>query len=111
MITFSANATDDIAVASVNFFVNGQLAFTTSSQPYQFMYMVPCSATTLTFGATAVDYGNNVGTAQNVVVPVVPDPLTTVTGRVVDSQGNPIASASVSAFGISGASASEARVT
>jgi hypothetical protein len=104
-ITLSANATDDVAVASVNFLVDGQVVFTTSSSPYQFSYTVPLTATTLTFGATAVDYGNNVGTAQNVVVPVIPDPLTTAIGRVVDSQSNPVSGAAVSALGVSGTSA------
>src|SRR5205823_4408248 len=45
--------------------------------------------------ATAVDLGGNVGTAQNVVVNVVPDPLTTVIGRIVDSSGVPVPGANV----------------
>ncbi len=57
---FSANATDAVAVALVNFLVNGLVISTTSSQPYQSSYTVPNSATSLIFGATAVDYGNNV---------------------------------------------------
>src|SRR5207249_1656298 len=72
-VTFSANATDDVAVASVEFAVNGQPVFTTGSQPYQMTYTVPTSATGLTFGATAVDFGNNVGAAANVQVQVIPD--------------------------------------
>ena len=106
-ITLSANATDDIAVASVNFLVNGQVVFTTSSQPYQFTFIVPVTATTLTLGATAVDYGNNVGTAPNVVVPVIPDPLTTVKGQVSTKAGIAVSGATVSALGISGSTASD----
>jgi hypothetical protein len=94
-ITFSANATDDVAVASVNFLVDGQTVFTTSAAPYQFQYTVPVTATMLTFGATAVDFGNNVGVAQNVQVAVIPDPGTTVTGRVVDANGAPVGGATV----------------
>jgi hypothetical protein len=108
-ITFSVNATDDVAVASVNFLVNGLVVFTTSSEPYQFSYTVPGTATSLTFGATALDYGNNLGTAPNVVVAIIPDPLTTATGRVLDKQGNPIAGAAVSAFGVSGTSGSDGK--
>ena len=106
-ITFSANATDDVAVASVSFLVNGQPVFTTSSQPYQFSYIVPSTATTLTFGATALDYGNNLGTAQTVVVPVIPDPLTTAKGRVVTTTNTPVAGATVSALGVSGSAAAD----
>ncbi len=106
-ITITANATDDIAVASVSFFVNGQLLLATSSAPYQASYTVPQSASTLTFGATALDFGNNTGVAQNVTVPVIPDPLTTAIGRVLNSQGSPVAGAAVSAFGISATSAAD----
>lgn len=106
-ITIAANATDDVAVASVTFLVNGQPACTTASQPYQCGYTVPQSATTLTFGATAIDFGNNTGTAANVVVPVIPDPLTAAAGRVIDAQNNPVAGATVSSLGISGTSAAD----
>ncbi|MGD1073641.1 MAG: Ig-like domain-containing protein [Bryobacteraceae bacterium] len=94
-LTLSANASDDVAVATVNFTVNGQLVYTADAAPYQFNYKVPITATSLTFGATAVDYGNNVGTAANVVVPVVPDPGTTATGNVVDGTGAPVSGATV----------------
>jgi hypothetical protein len=104
-VTFAANATDDVAVASVSLFVNGQVVFTTSTEPYGFTYIVPLTDTSLTFGGTAVDYGNNTGTAQNLVVPVLPDPGTTAEGRVVDGGGNLISGATVSAFGKSAVTA------
>ncbi len=71
-ITIAVNATDDVAVASVNFLVDGQTLFTTSAAPYQFQYTVPGTATMLIFGATAVDFGNNVGAAQNVPLTLSP---------------------------------------
>ena len=98
-ITFSVNATDDVAVASVDFLIDGQVVFSTASLPYQFSYTVPGTATTLTFGASAVDFGNNVGTALNVTVPVIPDPGTTVIGTVLDSSGTPVLGAKVSTIG------------
>jgi hypothetical protein len=101
-LTVSANATDDVAVSSVNFAVNGQPEYTTTSLPYEFTYTVPASASMLTFGASAGDYGNNSGVAANVLVQVIPDPLTTVTGRVVDLSGTPVAAASVTTLGRSG---------
>ena len=48
------NATDDVAVAAVNFLVNSQIAVATSSQPYQFSYTVPANATSLADHLTAL---------------------------------------------------------
>lgn len=102
-INIAATATDDVAIASVNFRVNGQDAGTSATEPYQSGYTVPLSASMLTFGATASDFGNNTGVATNVVVPVVPDPGTMVTGRVLDPQDNPVPGASVTVFGLKAA--------
>ena len=51
---------------------------------------MPSDAGTLIISATASDLGNNTSTAQDVTVSIVPDPGTTVIGRVVDPQGTPI---------------------
>jgi hypothetical protein len=97
------NASDDIAVAAVNFLVNGQVVFTSTASPYQYNFSVPQTLGPLTIGANAVDFGGNVGTAQNVTVNVIPDPGTTVTGTVVDTNHNPVAGATVTtAGGLSG---------
>ncbi len=98
-ITVTVNATDDVAVASVSLLVNGQVAGTTSAAPYQLAYTVPANATSLTFTATAVDYGNNVGTSAGVQVSVIPDPGTTVSGKVVDGQNNSVGGATVTTVG------------
>jgi DNA-binding beta-propeller fold protein YncE len=89
-IAVTVNATDDVAVAAVNLLVNGQPVLTDSVAPYVFYYTVPATATTLTLSATAVDYGGNVGTAPGVVLNVIPDPGTTVIGRVIDGNQNPL---------------------
>lgn len=98
-VTVSASAADDVAVASVTLLVNGQPVFSTAAQPYQFSYKVPLGATSLTFAATALDYGNNIGMSANVVVPVIPDPGTTVVGKVVDAAGTALGGAAVSTIG------------
>ena len=98
-ISFQVNATDDIAVASVSFLINGATVFSSSAPPYSIQYVVPANVTTLDLGALALDYGGNVGTAMDVFVAVIPDPLTTATGRVVDTSGIPIPGASVTALG------------
>lgn len=98
-LPITVNATDDVAVAAVNFLVNGQVAFTATTAPYQFNLTVPTGAPTITLAATAVDLGGNIGTAQNVTVNVVPDPGTIVTGIVVDTNQNPVAGATVATTG------------
>lgn len=98
-LPITVNASDDVAVAAVNFLVNGQVVFTSTSAPYQFDFSVPIGITTLTISANAVDLGGNVGTAPNVVVQVVPDPGTTVVGRVLDQFKTPFAGATVTATG------------
>ncbi len=93
------SAKDDVAVAAVNFLVNGQVVFTSTSYPYQFNYLVPAGVSSLTLGATAVDFGGNIGTAQNVTIQAIPDPLTTVSGRVVDVNAQPVPGATLTLFG------------
>jgi len=92
-------ATDDIAVASVSFSVNGQTVDTQTSPPYQFSFQTPAGVSTVTLGATAIDLGGNLGNALPVQLNIIPDPGTTVVGRVVDSNGNPVAGATVSTLG------------
>jgi hypothetical protein len=106
-IVITVNATDDVAVAAVNLLINGQPVLTDTVSPYVFYYTVPLTATTLTIGATAIDYGNNVGNATNVVVTVIPDPGTTVTGKVVDGNGNPLPGFTAQTIGYSGTTAAD----
>jgi hypothetical protein len=106
-IVITVNASDDVAVAAVNLLINGQPVLTDTVPPYVFYYTVPLTATTLTIGATAIDYGNNVGNAANVVVNAIPDPGTTVTGRVVDGNNNPLPGFSAQTIGYSTTTASD----
>jgi len=94
--TVTVQATDDVAVASVQFYVNGQSVFTSTSTPFQYTFTVPTGINSMTLGARAVDLGGNVGTAGDIRVTVTPDPLTLVQGKVVDSNGNPLAAATIS---------------
>jgi hypothetical protein len=98
-LNINVQATDDVQVASVDFKVNGAVVFTDSAAPYQFSMTVPAGVNGLTLGATAIDFGNNVGTAADVHVNVIPDPLTTVNGRVVDENTQPVSGASVGVLG------------
>ena len=90
VIKVTVNASDDIAVAAVNLQVNGQTVLTDTTAPYIFYVTVPLTGLTLTLGATAVDFGANIGTAPNVILNTIADPGTTVVGRVVDGNSNPL---------------------
>ena len=93
-VSINVNATDDVAVASVQIVLNGQVVLNGSAPPFQYNFTAPTTPGNLTIVASATDFGNNLGTATT-VVQVIPDPLTTVTGRVVDGSGQPIPGASV----------------
>lgn len=101
-LPITVQATDDVQVVSVDFLVNGTVVFTDSAAPYEFNLAVPVGATSLTLGATAVDLGDNIGTATGVTVNVIPDPLTNVNGRVVNESLTPLSGASVSVLGRTG---------
>jgi hypothetical protein len=96
-------ATDDVAVAGVNFTLDGQVMGTQTVPPYDFSFTVPVGVSNVVLGASAVDFGNNVGNAQPVQLNVIPDPGTTVAGNVIFSNGSPVAGATV--FAPSGRSA------
>jgi hypothetical protein len=98
-IAITVNATDDVAVAAVNLFVNGQPVLTNTVAPYVFYYTVPTNATTLTVSATAVDYGGNIGNSNTVVLNAISDPGTTIVGRVVDGNANPLSGFTVQVVG------------
>jgi hypothetical protein len=79
--------------------VNGQAASTTTTAPYQFTFTASTTDSTVIIGATAADFGNNVGQAANITLNLIPDPGTTVTGRVIDRNSNPVEGATVTANG------------
>lgn len=67
------DAADNFVVASVDFLINSQVVFTTTTAPYQFNFTVPLGVTSLTVGARATDLSGNISAAEDVVVSVVPD--------------------------------------
>lgn len=73
-----AEATDDVGVAGVTFSVDGVPVSTDFTAPFEFSYTFPPDAISVTFGATAVDFGGNQGDATPVEVRVIPDPAPVV---------------------------------
>lgn len=94
-IDFSVDATDDGRVANVEFLVDGQIITNDGTAPFEVSFTVPTGVIELTFGAVATDTNNNVGRSADISVSVIPDPLTTVVGRVVDLSNNPVPGANV----------------
>jgi Bacterial Ig domain/Domain of unknown function (DUF5979) len=106
-VRLAADATDDIAVASVVFTANHQVVRVSTTAPYEYTMSVPSGVSKLTIGAIAADLATNTRSAAPVTVAVIRDPLTRVTGSVVDANGVPIAAATVST--IDGATAQTRR--
>lgn len=98
-INVTVTATDDLAVAGVSLRVDGNLVGTDTTAPYKFSVSAPTNgSSSIIVGAEAVDLGNNTGVAADVEVQVIPDPLTTVEGRVL-LNGLPRIGASVTCAG------------
>ncbi len=99
-IIVSATALDNVGVNRVTFTSNvGQLNFSDFSPPYEVPFVIPTGVTQVTLSAAARDIAGNTGAATPVTLNVIPDPLTEVTGRVVDDSLMPLAGASVSVLG------------
>ena len=98
-IPIAVSATDDVAVTTVSFLVDGTVVATDTGSPYTVTVPAPQGVTSLTIGATAVDLGGNVGVATDVVVTIVPDPRTIVTATVVNAEGQPVQGAVVTITG------------
>ncbi|MEO8678073.1 MAG: Ig-like domain-containing protein [Vicinamibacterales bacterium] len=110
-LTVRATAADDVAVAQVAFSVNGQETFVDTSEPYEYTFVVAPGQPVLVLGATAMDLGGNTATADDVTVSVIPDPLTTVIGRVLDQAGQPVVGADVRVLGHATVTGSDGRFT
>jgi hypothetical protein len=100
-VIVTVGAADDVGISQVHLDADGQPAGDSFAAPYVFSVPVPAGATELRLTATAYDTAGQQATAE-IVVSVIPDPLTTVTGRVVDGNGQGIANAAVSCSGLTG---------
>gem|GEM_PF-1040669 len=101
----TAQADDDLGVASVDFFANGSPVGTATEPPFSVVFSVPAGVTDLALGATATDVLGSQTSAAVVHLIVIPDPGTTAIGRVLDADGNPLVGADVRCVGVQGLSA------
>lgn len=70
VLAASAEAADDVAVARVDFLVDGVVIGRDNVAPYEFDFSVPLGVGPLAVGARASDFGGNVGLAPEVVLTV-----------------------------------------
>ncbi len=103
-LSITLAATDDVAVLSTDFMVDRVRVQTDGTSPYQHTITVPTGVAAITLDATAIDFGNNLGVAPSVTLNVIPDPDTTVVGRVVDQANAGVVGATVSCLGATGTS-------
>ncbi|MGH9423142.1 MAG: Ig-like domain-containing protein, partial [Thermoanaerobaculia bacterium] len=99
LVTLSANATDDVAVASVRFFINGNEFTTLKTAPFGVDWSVPDPGSYSIY-AIATDFGGNSTQSSTVTVNVIADPLTTVTGTVRTQGGAVVSGARVELNGL-----------
>lgn len=83
-LTFSATATDDIAVTRVEFLVDSVVVFTDSVSPYEFLFPAPGGTSAVTLTARAVDLGGAVGISTPVTLTILDDlaPVVGITSPV-----------------------------
>jgi hypothetical protein len=72
-LTVQATASDDVRVDSVRFLVDGTQVVRDFKAPFEAKVTVPVGVASFTLGAVATDLGGNQGTAEEVVVTVIPD--------------------------------------
>lgn len=103
-ILFSVDAADDGLITSVELSTDTGFSASLTTPPFETDFTVPIGVTQILFTATATDTVANEATAT-ATTDVIPDPLTTVIGSVVDSSGEPVDGAALTTNGgLSGAS-------
>ncbi|MFY9823636.1 MAG: carboxypeptidase regulatory-like domain-containing protein [Thermoanaerobaculia bacterium] len=100
-VVVTVGAADDQGVRFVELSANGVPLGSDSVSPYEFSLQVPTGISELRLTATAEDSLGQRSTAES-VLNVVPDPLTTAVGRVLDDKAVPVAGADVRCHGFFG---------
>jgi uncharacterized protein YjdB len=79
-ITLAADATDDVQITKVDFFVNGTLRRTVTVPPYRYDFTVPVNTTQVSIVAVATDSAGQTAATPALVLPVEDDlaPVVTV---------------------------------
>ncbi len=78
-MTMTADATDDIQVAVVEFLIDGEVVHRDFRAPFEHMFITPQGVSTLALGARALDLADNEGIAEEIRLEILPDALPTAT--------------------------------
>jgi hypothetical protein len=84
-IPVSVMTTSDRDVERIDLFVNGVVFASAAPDDAEFLFTVPAGMAGLSFTASATDDAGATGVSEAANVSVVPDAMTTVQGRLVDS--------------------------
>jgi YD repeat-containing protein len=96
-LTLTADAVDNVQVTQLVWSINGIAEPPLTGAPYQKIITAPAGVTTLNIQASAADNLGRTGTAS-IALAVIADPRTSVVGRVVDANNQPLAGANVKVF-------------
>jgi hypothetical protein len=94
-VTILAGVSDDVAVSSVQIFVNGARVTTLLHPPYRWAVTAPRAGGAFSIQVVAADNVGHQTASSTVSLHVIPDPRTTFEGRVVAPDGSPIGGAAV----------------
>ncbi|MFN0140543.1 MAG: Ig-like domain-containing protein [Pyrinomonadaceae bacterium] len=97
-VRLAASVADEWLISQLTFSVNGVETAIFQSVPFEQSFTVPTGIDSLNLEVIAVDRLGRTTTATRTVA-VVPDPLTTVTGRVLDGPDVPASGLDVTVFG------------
>jgi hypothetical protein len=92
-VVIGAQVTGGEGATAVTFTVNGTAIAVDAQPPFTLAFNVPAGFRSLTFGAEARDAIGATRSARPLSVPVATDLGATITGRVVDTDGTPVAGA------------------
>jgi len=98
-VSVRVRATDNVAVQDIVLESDGAVLETAKGPDLVHPFIAPSEPGTVQFEARARDFAGNTALASPVTVQVVPDPLTTVIGRVVTDSG-PVEGATVTVSGL-----------
>ena len=111
-VMIGVDSADDLGVASLDILVNGVLTdtFVNPAPSVETDFIVPGGAESLTIESRATDSSGQ-QTSSTILVLVIPDPLTTVVGTVVDGAGTGLPGFTVEVFALSTITAADGSFT
>ena len=100
-IVIGTSATDNVGISRVTFTSNvgGITSFTNSPPFYTALFTAPSGVSQATLSAIARDIAGNTATCPPITLNIITDPLTTMTGKVLDLERLPVAGATVQVSG------------